>query len=75
MQAGDGQAGRACKVVVNDDGQYSIWPLERENPLGWREPDPGCRGLKAECLAFIEREWTDIRPLSQRPPRARKAAP
>ena len=25
------------KVVVNHEEQYSIWPLERENPLGWIE--------------------------------------
>jgi MbtH-like protein len=25
------------KVVVNHEEQYSIWPAERENPLGWRD--------------------------------------
>ncbi len=25
------------KVVVNDDGQYSIWPADREAPAGWTE--------------------------------------
>ena len=24
------------KVVVNHEEQYSIWPTERENPLGWK---------------------------------------
>jgi MbtH protein len=23
------------KVVVNHEEQYSIWPADRENPLGW----------------------------------------
>jgi MbtH protein len=23
------------KVVVNHEKQYSIWPGDRENPLGW----------------------------------------
>ena len=50
------------KVVVNHEEQYSIWPDYRENPLGWR--DAGKSGLKAECLAYIERVWTDMRPLS-----------
>ncbi|HVX40332.1 MAG TPA: MbtH family protein [Gemmatimonadaceae bacterium] len=52
------------KVVVNHEEQYSIWPAHRENPLGWR--DAGKTGTKAECLAFIEQVWTDMRPLSLR---------
>ncbi|HEU5377241.1 MAG TPA: MbtH family protein [Ktedonobacteraceae bacterium] len=50
------------KVVVNHEGQYSIWPVERGNPLGWK--DVGKRGPKNECLAYIEEIWTDMRPLS-----------
>jgi MbtH protein len=52
------------KVVVNDEEQYSIWPADRENPLGWR--DAGKTGPKAECLAYISEVWTDMRPLSLR---------
>ena len=52
------------KVVVNHEEQYSIWPANREIPLGWR--DAGKTGLKAECLAYIEAVWTDMRPLSLR---------
>ena len=52
------------KVVVNHEEQYSIWPADRENPLGWR--DAGKEGSKAECLAWIEEVWTDMRPLSLR---------
>jgi MbtH protein len=55
---------RQYKVVVNDEEQYSIWPLERDNPPGWR--DGGKSGSKAECLAYIEEVWTDMRPLSLR---------
>ena len=25
------------KVVINHEEQYSIWPAERENPLGWSD--------------------------------------
>lgn len=25
------------KVVVNHEEQYSIWPADRENPLGWTD--------------------------------------
>ena len=52
------------KVVLNHEEQYSIWPAERENPLGWT--DAGKTGTKAECLAFIKEVWTDMRPLSVR---------
>ena len=52
------------KVVVNDEEQYSIWPADREIPPGWR--DAGKEGTKAECLAYIEEVWTDMRPLSLR---------
>jgi MbtH protein len=52
------------KVVMNDEEMYSIWPADRELPLGWREA--GKTGKKAECLAYIEEVWTDMRPLSLR---------
>ncbi|WP_289022032.1 MbtH family NRPS accessory protein [Desulfobacter postgatei] len=52
------------KVVVNDEEQYSIWPLESKVPLGWKElPESGSRD---ECLSYIKRVWTDMRPLSIR---------
>ena len=52
------------KVVINHEEQYSIWPADRENPLGWQ--DAGFSGPKAECLNYIEEVWTDMRPLSLR---------
>jgi MbtH protein len=52
------------KVVVNAEEQYSIWPADRENPLGWQ--DAGFTGTKEECLVHIEQVWTDMRPLSLR---------
>src|SRR5437762_679904 len=52
------------KVVVNHEEQYSIWPAERENALGWN--DAGKTGTKEECLAYIKEVWTDMRPLSLR---------
>ena len=52
------------KVVVNHEEQYSIWPIDRENPLGWN--DVGQQGTKEECLAYIEEVWTDMRPRSLR---------
>ena len=52
------------EVVVNHEEQYSIWPADRELPLGWNKA--GKSGSKAECLAYIEEVWTDMRPLSLR---------
>lgn len=52
------------KVVINHEEQYSIWPADRDLPLGWNEA--GKSGTKEECLAHIEAVWTDMRPLSLR---------
>lgn len=52
------------KVVINHEEQYSIWPAEKENALGWK--DAGKQGTKAECLAYIDAVWTDMRPKSLR---------
>jgi MbtH protein len=55
---------RTYTVVVNDEGQYSIWLADREIPAGWRAT--GTSGRKAECLAHIKTVWTDMRPLGLR---------
>jgi MbtH protein len=52
------------RVVVDHEEQYSIWPADRENALGWN--DAGKTGTKAECVAYIKEVWTDMRPLSLR---------
>ena len=52
------------KVVINHEEQYSIWPVDRENALGWN--DVGKEGPKQDCLDYIEEVWTDMRPLSLR---------
>jgi MbtH protein len=51
-------------VVINDEEMYSIWPADREIPLGWKAA--GKTGSKQECIAYIEEVWTDMRPLSLR---------
>lgn len=52
------------EVVVNHEEQYSVWPADREAPAGWRKA--GKRAKKADCLAYIDQMWTDMRPLSLR---------
>ncbi|MFF4224475.1 MbtH family protein [Streptomyces sp. L500] len=49
-------------VLVNDEGQHSLWPSFSDVPAGWataRGP-----GTRAEALAYVEENWTDMRPKS-----------
>ena len=61
MNENESEDTRIYKVVMNHQEQYSIWPADRENALGWN--DVGKSGKKAECLAYIDDVWTDMRPL------------
>jgi MbtH protein len=47
------------KVVVDHEEQYSIWPADRENPLGWT--DAGKTGTKEECLEYLKEEGKGTR--------------
>lgn len=49
-------------VVINLEDQYSIWPVRKEIPYGWREE--GKIGTKESCLAHIKETWVDMRPRS-----------
>ncbi|GAA1276843.1 MbtH family NRPS accessory protein [Sphaerisporangium rubeum] len=51
-------------VVINDEGQYSIWPADREPPAGWHAE--GAAGTEEECLRHIDQVWTDMRPRTVR---------
>jgi MbtH protein len=64
MSQGDNEDSGIYRVVVNQEEQYSLWPVHKELPAGWK--DAGKQGLKTECVAFIEEVWTDMRPLSLR---------
>ena len=64
MERGESEDTTQYAVVINQEEQYSIWPVDREIPLGWR--DGGVSGPKADCLAHIKEVWTDMRPLSLR---------
>jgi MbtH protein len=49
-------------VLVNEEGQHSLWPSFKEVPKGWtivRSSDS-----RAACLEFIDQHWTDMRPSS-----------
>ena len=53
---------RVYVVVVNNEGQYSIWPSNKSLPDGWNSG--GKTGSKIECLQFVNEVWTDMRPRS-----------
>ncbi|MEM6624358.1 MAG: MbtH family NRPS accessory protein [Pseudomonadota bacterium] len=50
------------RVVVNDEERYSIWPLDRELPSGWKAE--GFEGLRQDCSDHIQSIWRDMRPTS-----------
>lgn len=62
MSVDEGEEVRPFSVVVNDEGQYSIWPLDGQPLRGWLAV--GAAKSKSECLSDIETLWTDMRPAS-----------
>ncbi len=61
--------GRSYAVLINDEEQYSLWPKEKAVPAGWRAV--GVEGTRAECSAYVDKTWVDMRPLSLRRAMAR----
>lgn len=49
-------------VLVNDEGQHSLWPAFIDVPDGWRIVHP--KDSRQACLDYIEEHWTDMRPQS-----------
>jgi len=49
-------------VLVNEEGQHSLWPQAIEVPAGWTTTF-GAAGRQA-CLDRVETSWTDLRPAS-----------
>ncbi|MGI5216151.1 MbtH family protein [Plantactinospora sp. CA-290183] len=49
-------------VLVNDEGQHSLWPDRLEVPAGWSVAREACS--RQECLDYVEAHWTDMRPAS-----------
>ncbi|MFG2000483.1 MbtH family protein [Spirillospora sp. NPDC048911] len=52
-------------VLVNDQGQHSLWPEFIDVPSGWQVAFGG--GGRQECLDYVAANWTDITPRSQVP--------
>lgn len=49
-------------ALLNDQGQYSIWPTKRSIPMGWS--NAGISGSQEACLSFIGSVWCDMSPSS-----------
>ncbi len=49
-------------VLINEEGQHSLWPSFVEVPDGWTIIHKS--DSRAACLEFIEKNWTDMRPNS-----------
>ena len=49
-------------VLVNDEGQHSLWPANIAVPGGWVIAFP--ENTRQNCLDYINTNWTDMRPRS-----------
>jgi MbtH protein len=51
-------------VLVNAEEQHSLWPAFTDVLAGWRVAFG--QDSRANCLAYVEKGWTDMRPKSLR---------
>jgi MbtH protein len=50
----------AFVVLINEQGQHSLWPAATETPAGW---SIACQQTgRQACIEFINNNWTDMRP-------------
>lgn len=49
-------------VLVNGEGQHSLWPAFVDVPSGWTVVYD--RASRRACLSYVEENWTDMRPAS-----------
>ena len=49
-------------VLINDEGQYSLWPDFIDVPPGWTTVYGAAS--RQSCLDYINQNWTDMRPRS-----------
>ncbi|HEX2316110.1 MAG TPA: MbtH family protein [Thermomonospora sp.] len=52
----------AFLVLVNDEGQHSLWPSFAAVPAGWTTVFG--EDTRDACLQYVETHWTDMRPRS-----------
>jgi MbtH protein len=49
-------------VLVNEEGQHSLWPSFAEVPSGWQQVYG--ESDRQSCLDYVETHWPDLRPRS-----------
>lgn len=49
-------------VLINDEGQHSLWPVFVDIPAGWTRVFG--EDSRQRCLDYVEEHWTDLRPKS-----------
>jgi uncharacterized protein YbdZ (MbtH family) len=49
-------------VLINGEGQHSIWPTFVNIPEGWTIIYR--TGSRLDCLEYVNEHWTDMRPRS-----------
>jgi MbtH protein len=49
-------------VLVNEEGQHSLWPTFIDVPAGWTIVHAS--DTRAACLDYVNKNWTDMRPKS-----------
>jgi MbtH protein len=49
-------------VLVNEEGQHSLWPTFIDVPAGWTIVHAS--DTRAACLDYVNKNWTDMRPNS-----------
>ena len=57
-------------VLANDEEQRSLWPAFVDVPAGWRVVFG--EDTRANCVAYVEQNWTDTRPKTLRDTMANK---
>lgn len=49
-------------VLINDEGQHSLWPSFIDVPRGWDIVHGA--DSRQSCLDYVNQHWTDMRPRS-----------
>ena len=49
-------------VLVNDEGQHSLWPAFVDVPAGWSTVLAGTD--RQSCIDYVDEHWVDMRPRS-----------
>lgn len=49
-------------VLINEEGQHSLWPSFVDVPPGWTVAHPA--DTRKACLDYVNQNWTDMRPMS-----------